>query len=67
MNVNELIRQYEAMLHEKRSARFSEEEYEDIIAFYAEKGKYHEALKATRLALQEYPFSTEFYFLDLPM
>lgn len=57
---NDLIRKFEGMLRNKETVHFAEDAYEDIIAFYSEKGKFKEALKACNIALTQYPFSTDF-------
>jgi tetratricopeptide (TPR) repeat protein len=57
---NDLIRKFEGMLRNKENISLAEDAYEDIIAFYSEKGKFRDALKACNFALKQYPFSYEF-------
>ena len=57
-----LVKRYEAMLAEDTRYFFDLEAFEKIIDYYKDLQRYAEALNATELALEQYPFATELQF-----
>lgn len=57
-----LVQRYELMLAEDTRYFFDLEAFEQIIDYYKEFQKYTEALNATELALEQYPFAEELRF-----
>ena len=55
----ELIRKYEAFLKNKENHYFDEEVFIRIISYYINHEKYNQALKASDISLDQFPFSVD--------
>lgn len=59
----ELVQRFENSLKSNLDLYFEEEELEDIIRFYFEGQKFKKAYKASKIALEKFPFSIEIKLL----
>lgn len=59
-NLSNLVFRYEKMLENKNEIFFDSFEFEDIVDFYIEKGKYSEAMICSDFAFNQFPFSSNF-------
>lgn len=55
-----LIDQYENIFFNQNTLFFEEEEFEQIIYYYEDKGHFEKALNATEIAIRQHPYSSEF-------
>lgn len=59
----ELVKKYESFRENKEAFYFTSDEYESIIQTYLDNNKHRKALKATNLAIEQYPYAVEFMVL----
>jgi tetratricopeptide (TPR) repeat protein len=62
-NPKQLIRDYEDQLKNELMGFFPLEHFEIIIDYYTVQNRFKDALKASSIAIERYPFSTELKFL----
>jgi tetratricopeptide (TPR) repeat protein len=57
----DLIKQYEDAVQAKQSVFFEEDSFEQIIQFYLDSREFNKAMKVIDSALEQYPFSANFF------